>query len=163
MLDIMALAFWSDATRVTSFMFGNSVSGRNFSFLPGVHGSHHQISHHQNLAGEMEQYQKINQWHVAQYAYFLEKLKSIPDGETNLLDNAMIMLCSGMRDGNAHSPHNLPVVVAGKGGGKLKTGQNLLFKKETPLSNLYLSMARVLDMRLSHFADSTGELSEIYA
>jgi hypothetical protein len=163
MLDIQALAFWSDATRVTSFMFGNSVSGRNFSFLPGVQGSHHQISHHQNNPGEMEQYQKINQWHVAQVAYFLEKLKSIPDGEGNLLDNSIVMFTSGMRDGNAHSPYNLPVLVAGKAGGKLKTGQNLQFKKETPLSNLYLSLARVLDMRLSHFADSTGEMSEIYA
>jgi hypothetical protein len=111
----------------------------------------------------MEQYQKINQWHVAQVAYFLEKLKSIPDGEGNLLDNSIVMFTSGMRDGNAHSPYNLPVLVAGKAGGKLKTGQNLQFKKETPLSNLYLSLARVLDMRLSHFADSTGEMSEIYA
>jgi hypothetical protein len=163
MLDIMALAFWSDATRVTSFMFGNSVSGRNFSFLPGVQGSHHQLSHHQNHADQLEQYQKINQWHIAQYAYFLEKLKSIPDGDGTLLDNSMIMFCSGLRDGNSHSPFNLPIVLGGKGGGGLKTGQNLLFKKETPLSNLYLSMARVLDMRLSHFADSTGELSEIHA
>jgi hypothetical protein len=163
MLDIMVLAFWSDATRVTSFMFGNSVSGRNFSFLPGVYGGHHQISHHQGHADQLEQYQKINQWHVAQYAYFLEKLKSIPDGDGTLLDNSMIMFCSGLRDGNSHSPFNLPILLGGKGGGGLKTGQNLLFKKETPLSNLYLSMARVLDMRLSHFADSTGELSEIHA
>jgi hypothetical protein len=163
MLDIIALAFWSDATRVTTFMFGNAASNRNFSFLPGVQGSHHQISHHQNNAGELEQYRKINEFYVAQLAYFLEKLKSIPDGETNLLDNSMIMFTSGLRDGNSHSPYNLPVIVAGKAGGKLKTGQNLQFQKETPLSNLYLSMARVLDMRLSHFADSTGELCEIYA
>jgi hypothetical protein len=163
MLDIIALAFWSDATRVTTFMLGNSVSNRNFSFLPGVQGSHHQLSHHQNNAAEMEQYRKINEYFVAQYAYFLDKLKSIPDGESNLLDNSMILFCSGLRDGNTHSPYNLPVIVGGKGGGRLKTGQNLAFKKETPLSNLYLSMARVLDMRLSRFADSTGELSEIYA
>lgn len=163
MLDIMALAFWSDATRVTTFMLGNSVSNRNFSFLPGVQGSHHQLSHHQNNAGEMEQYRKINEYFVAQYAYFLAKLKSIPDGEGTLLDNSMIMFCSGLRDGNTHSPYNLPVIVGGKGGGRLKTGQNLQFKKETPLSNLYLSLARVLDMRLSRFADSTGELSQIYA
>ncbi len=163
MLDIMALAFWSDATRVTTFMFGNAASGRNFSFLPGVQGSHHQISHHQNHAGPLEEYRKINEFYVAQYAYFLERLKCIPDGDGNLLDNSMVMFCSGLRDGNSHSPYNLPVVVGGKGGGVLKTGQNLQFKKETPLSNLYLSMARVMDMRLSEFADSTGELCEIYA
>jgi hypothetical protein len=163
MLDIMTLAFWSDATRVTSFMFGNAASGRNFSFLPGVQGSHHQISHHQNNAGELEQYRKINEWYVGQLAYFLERLKSIPDGESNLLDNSIIMFTSGLRDGNSHSSKNIPVIIAGKGGGKLKTGQNLKFKEETPLANLYLSLARVMNMRLSSFADSTGELSDIYA
>ncbi|WP_026462970.1 DUF1552 domain-containing protein [Adhaeribacter aquaticus] len=163
MLDIQALAFQSDATRVSSFMFGNAASNRNFSFIPGVQGSHHQISHHQNNAGEMEQYRKINEFYVTQLAYYLEKLKSIPDGESNLLDNSVVMFTSGLRDGNSHSSKNIPVIVAGKAGGKLKTGQNLQFKPETPLSNLYLSLARVLDVRLSKFADSTGELSEIYA
>jgi hypothetical protein len=163
MLDIMALAFWSDATRVITYMFGNAASGRNFSFLPGVAGSHHQISHHQKLPGALEEYRKINEYYVAQYAYFLEKLKCIPDGESNLLDNSMVLFCSGLRDGNSHSPRNLPVVVGGKAGGALKTGQNLQFPKETPLANLYLSMAHVMDMRLSEFADSTGELCEIYA
>jgi len=163
MLDIMALAFWSDATRVITFMFGNAASGRNFSFLPGVQGSHHQISHHQNLAGALEEYRKINEYYVAQYAYFLEKLRCIPDGESNLLDNSMVMFTSGLRDGNSHSPRNLPVIVAGKAGGKLKTGQNLEFPKETPLANLYLSMAHMMDMKLPEFADSTGELCDLYA
>lgn len=163
MLDIMALAFWSDATRVISYMFGNAASGRNFSFLPGVQGSHHQISHHQNLPGALEEYRKINEYYVSLYAYFLEKLRCIPDGESNLLDNSMILFTSGLRDGNSHSPRNLPVIVGGRAGGKLKTGQNLQFPKETPLANLYLSMAHVMDMRMSDFADSTGELCEVYA
>jgi len=163
MLDIMALAFQSDATRVITYMFGNAASGRNFSFLPGVQGSHHQISHHQNLPGALEEYRKINEYYVAQYAYFLEKLRCIPDGDGNLLDNSMVLFCSGLRDGNSHNPRNLPIIVGGKAGGKLKTGQNLEFPKETPLSNLYLSMAHVMDMNLSKFADSTGELCEIYA
>lgn len=163
MLDIMTLAFWSDATRVITFMFGNAASGRNFSFIPGVQGSHHQISHHQNLAGALEEYRKINEYYVAQYAYFLERLRCIPDGDSNLLDNSMVMFCSGLRDGNSHSSRNLPVIVAGKGGGKLKTGQNLQFPKETPLANLYLSMAHMMDMRMPEFADSTGELCDLYA
>lgn len=163
MLDIMALAFWSDATRVITYMFGNAASGRNFSFIPGVNGSHHQISHHQNLPGALEEYRKINEYYVAQYAYFLEKLRCIPDGDGNLLDNSMVMFCSGLRDGNSHSPRNLPIIVGGKAGGKLKTGQNLQFPKETPLANLYLSMAHMMDMKLPEFADSTGELCEIYA
>lgn len=163
MLDIMVLAFWSDASRVCTFMFGNSASNRNFSFIPGVHGSHHQLSHHQNHEGPMEEYRKINEYYVAQYGYFLERLKSIPEGDGNLLDNSVAMFASGLRDGNAHSPYNLPILVGGKGGGALKTGQNIQFKKETPLTNLYLSIARVMDMPLECFADSTGELCEIYA
>src|SRR5690606_27649271 len=111
-----------------------------------VKGSHHQISHHSHNAGQLEQYTLINQWHVAQYAYLLEKLRSIPEGDSNLLDKSMIMFCSGLRDGNSHSPYNLPVLLGGKGGGALKTRRNLQFQKESPLSNIYLSMARILDM-----------------
>jgi hypothetical protein len=163
MMDIMALALWSDATRVTSFMFGNSVSNRNFSFLPGVSGSHHQLSHHQNDTKNMEQYALINTWHMEQYAYFLEKLKSIKEGDQTLLDNSMVMMGSGLRDGNRHSPRNLPIVLAGKGGGSVKTGKNLLYKEETPLANLYLTMLHVLDIPVDCFADSTDELCEIYS
>ena len=163
MLDIMALAFWSDATRVGTYMFGNELSNRNFSFLEGVHGGHHQISHHGNNENTLEQYRIINEWHVTQYAYFLQRLKDLAEGDESLLDNSMIMLCSGLRDGNTHSPYNLPVVLGGKGGGKLKTGQNVHLRKDTPLSNLYLSMAGILDMPLKSFADSTGELYEIHA
>lgn len=163
MLDIMALAFWTDATRVGTYMFGNELSNRNFSFLEGVHGGHHQISHHGNNPGTLEQYTKINQWHVSQYAYFLNRLNGLKEGESNVLDNSLIMLCSGLRDGNVHSPNNLPIILAGKGGGALKTGQNINLKTETPLSNLYLSIARILDMPLKSFADSTGEIYDIYA
>ncbi|MEQ6118609.1 DUF1552 domain-containing protein [Reichenbachiella sp. MALMAid0571] len=162
MLDIMALAFWSDASRVSTFMFGNSVSGRNFSFLDGVSGGHHSISHHMNHPDKMEEYLKINIWHIEQYAYFLDKLKSIKEGDGNLLDNSMIMFASGLRDGNRHSPYNLPVLVAGKGGGKLKTGQNLQFNKNTPLANLYLSMLQSMNFDVNSFGDSTGILSEIH-
>src|SRR5690606_30271698 len=81
MMDIMALAFWSDASRVSTFMFGNSVSNRNFSFLDGVSGSHHSISHHMDDAARMEEYARITTWHVAQYAYLLEKLKNIKEGD----------------------------------------------------------------------------------
>ena len=162
MLDIMALAFWSDASRVATFMFGNSVSNRNFSFLEGVEGSHHQVSHHKDDPKQLAQYEIINRWHIEQYAYFLEKLKSLPEGDSNLLDHSMIMFASGLRDGNRHAPQNLPIVLAGRGGGFLKPGQNLRFREETPLSNLYLSMLRVLDVPIECFADSTGELCEMY-
>ncbi len=163
MLDIMALAFWSDASRVSSFMFGNSVSNRNFTFLDGVSGNHHSISHHMDKQDLLEEYIRITAWHVEQYAYFLDKLRNIKEGDRTLLDNSMILFASDLRDGNRHSPRNLPLVLAGKGGGKIKPGQNLAFDKETPLANLYLTMLHALNIEHDRFADSTKPLSEIQA
>ena len=158
MLDIMALGFWTDSTRVSTFMFGNSVSGRNFSFLDGVKGGHHQISHHENDAAKLEEYKRINAWHVAQYAYFLERLRSLKEGAGNVLDNSMILFGAGMRDGNAHSPRNLPIILAGKAGGTLATGRHLTYEKNTPLCNLYVGMLNRIGAPVDRFADSTGEL-----
>ena len=158
MLDIMALAFWTDSTRVSTFMFGNSVSGRNFSFLDGVKGGHHQISHHENDPAKLEEYKRINAWHVAQYAYFLERLRSLKEGDANVLDNSMILFGAGMRDGNAHSPRNLPIILAGKAGGSLATGRHLAYEKNTPLCNLYVGMLNRMGAPVERFADSTGEL-----
>jgi hypothetical protein len=158
MLDIMVLAFWTDSTRVATFMFGNEVSGKNFSFLPGVSGGHHHISHHENDKAKLEEYQKINIWHLQQYAYLLERMKSVKEGNGTLLDNSMVLFGSGMKDGNAHSPHNLPIVLAGKGGGTLATGRHLVYEKKTPLCNLYRSMLTRMGTPVSTFGDSTGEL-----
>lgn len=159
MLDMMVLAFWTDSTRVSTFMFGNAVSTKNFSFLDGVSGAYHQISHHAEDKGKLEEYRKINVWHMEQYAYMLEKMKSIREGERTLLDNSMILFGAGMRDGNAHSPHNLPLVLAGQGGGSLATGRHLVYEKNTPLSNLYLAMLKRMEAPVAKFADSTSELA----
>ena len=161
MLDIMALAFWTDSTRVSTFMFGNAVSGKNFSFLKGVHGGHHEISHHEKKEENLEQYKLINLWHVEQYAYLLEKLRSIKEGEGTLLDNSMIVLGAGMHDGNAHDPHNLPIVLGGRGGGTITTGRHLLYEKNTPLCNLWKSMLVRVGAPIERLADSTGELADL--
>ncbi|HUR46273.1 MAG TPA: DUF1552 domain-containing protein [Candidatus Saccharimonadales bacterium] len=158
MMDIMVLAFWTDSTRISTFMFGNAVSGHSFSFVEGVKGSHHEISHHEKTAEKLEQYKRINAWHVQQYAYMLERMRSIKEGEGTLLDNSMVLLGAGMRDGNAHDPHNLPLVLAGRGGGTLATGRHLVFPKKTPLCNLYRSMLTRIGAPVDQFADSTGEL-----
>ncbi len=163
MLDIIVLAFWSDATRVASFLFGNEVSNRNFSFLDGVSGNHHAISHHKSDPRQLAQYEIINRWHVEQYAYLIDRMKSIREGDGTLLDNSMILFGSGLRDGDRHSPKNIPIVVAGQGGGKLKTGRHLAFEPNTPLANLYLGMMNTMGVEASQFGDSTRELSEIYA
>lgn len=159
LLDIIVLAFWTDSTRVATFMFGNEVSGKNFSFLPGVSGGHHQISHHENDKTKLEQYQKINVWHLEQYAYLLGRLKSIREGDGTLLDNSMILFGSGMRDGNAHSPYNLPILLGGRGGGTLATGRHLVYDKKTPLCNLYRALLPRLGAPVASFGDSSGELA----
>lgn len=163
MYDIMALALWSDATRVLSFMYGNSVSNRNFSFLDGVNGAHHSLSHHMNHEGNLEEYDRITKWHLEQYGYFCEKLKSIKEGDGNLLDNSLVMFSSGLRDGNRHSPYDLPIIVAGKGGGKIKSGQNLIFEDNTPLANLYTTWLQTVGINTTKFADSNRTLHEILA
>ena len=158
MLDLMVLAFWSDSTRIATFMFGNAVSPRNFSFLPGVRGGHHEISHHKNDQANLEQYQKINQWHVEQYAYMLTKMKQVKEGEGTLLDNSMVLFGSGMSDGNSHNPRNLPLLLAGQGGGTFATGRHLTYEKKTPLCNLYAAMLERVGAPVERFGDGTGKL-----
>jgi hypothetical protein len=158
MLDILALAFWTDSTRVGTFMFGNSVSGRDFTFLDGVQGGFHEISHHENKAEKLEMYVRINRWHQEQLAYFLDRLKGIREGEGTLLDHTLVLSGAGMRDGNAHSPVNLPLVVAGGGGGTLAGGRHLVYPEKTPMANLHLAILRRAGVDVDRFADSTGEL-----
>jgi len=159
MLDLMVLGFWTDSTRVSTFMFGNAVSPRNFSFLDGVSGGFHEISHHKNDPEKMAQYQRINTWHYEQFAYMLGKMRAIREGGRTLLDNSMLLFGAGMHDGNAHDPHKLPIVVAGRGGGTLATGRALAYENNTPLTNLYVSMLRRMGTPVEKFADSTGELA----
>ena len=158
MLDLMVLAFQADITRISTFMMGNSVSNINFSFLDGVSDGFHSLSHHENKEEKLAQYQRIGQWHVEQLAYFLGRLRECSEGESNLLDNSMILFGSDLSDGNAHSPHNLPVVVAGRAGGRLDCGQHLQFEKDTPLANLYIAMLDAFGTPVEKFADSTQTL-----
>jgi len=163
MMDLMVLAFQTDSTRIQSFMFANDVSGRNFSFVDGVHAGHHELSHHENKEEKIEQYKRINRWHTAQYAYLLERLKAIPEGEGNLLDNSMILFGSSISDGNRHDPNNLPILVAGKAGGAFKTGQHIASEKNTPLCNLYHTMLGGMGVEVEAFGDSTGVMKDVLA
>ncbi len=158
MLDIIALGFWTDNTRVATFMFGNEVSGRNFSFVQGVSGGHHQISHHENDKSKMAEYQRINLWHIQQYAYLLERLKSMKEGERTVLENSVVLFGGGMRDGNAHSPNNLPLVLGGSAGKRFATGRHLVYQKDTPLCSLYHAILGAFDIPIVKFGDSTSDL-----
>lgn len=159
MLDLMVLAFRTDSTRISTFMFANDVSGKNFSALiPGVRGGHHEYSHHQNKPEKYEPYSKINRWHAEQLAYFLGKLKSVKEGDRTLLDNSMILFGSSLSDGNRHDPSNLPIILAGRAGGKLNTGRYVACPKKTPLCNLYVSMLDQMGTPVEAFGDSNGAL-----
>jgi hypothetical protein len=158
MLDLLVLAFQTNTTRVCSMMLGNGVSSQSFHFLEGVTGGHHELSHHQNDPRKIAQYQKINQWYVQQFATFVQKLHSVQESDHSLLDRCMIVFGSGMSDGNAHDPDNLPILLAG-GANLIPVGRHLEFQQgSTPLCNLYLSMLQKLGVAADSFGDSTGKL-----
>jgi len=161
MLDLMVIAFQTDSTRVASMMFANDVSGRNFSFVEGVSGGHHELSHHENNQAKIAQYERINRWHVEQFVGMLKKMKAIQEGESTLLDNSMILFGSSISDGNRHDPDNLPILLGGRAGGTLESGQHIAAKGNVPLCNLYLSMLDRMGVEVEQFGDSTGRLAGV--
>jgi uncharacterized protein DUF1552 len=163
MLDLMVLAFWTDTTRNLTFMFANDVSSRSFSFLDGVTENHHNSSHHESKPNKIESYKIITRWHIEQYVYLLQRLQGIAEGERTLLDNALILCGSSLSDGNQHSPNNLPILLGGKGGGRIHSGQHLAFASNTPLCNLYVSMLECQGIQVPRFGDSTEPLKDVLA
>jgi len=161
MLDLMVEAFRTGSTRVASFMFGNAVSNRDFSFLEGVKGGHHHYSHHENKPEKKRPYQLINRWHVAAFTRFCSKLRAIKEGEHDALENSMVLFASGLGDGNRHSPRNLPVLLGGGGGGRLVSGRRLRMPKNSPLCNLHLTLLRCMEVEAQRFGDGDRVLDEL--
>ncbi len=126
-------------------------------------GSHHSLSHHEKEADKLRQYQLINRWHMEQYAYLLRKLQSMKEGDSNVLHQSMVLIGGGIRDGNKHDPHNLPLVLGGRGGGRIATGQHLVYSPDSPLANLYVSMLEAFGAPVERFADSTGPAEGVLA
>ena len=157
MYDIMALAFQTDTTRISTFMVGNAGSNRSYKMV-GVSSGHHSLSHHRHDEKKIEDITKIDTFLVKQFAYFLEKLKSIKEGDRTLLDNSLILYGSGISDGNRHTHHDLPIILAGSGGRQFKTGQLRDYPQEIPLNNLFLSMSHMAGAKLEKLGDSTGPL-----
>jgi hypothetical protein len=156
--DLLVLAFQCDLTRIITFVFANDGSNRSYRTV-GVSDGHHDLSHHGGDSAKQEKIQKINQFHTSQLAFMLQKLKAIPEGDGTLLDHCMIVYGSGISDGNAHSHDDLPILVAGKANGTIKTGRHLRLPKETPLTNLYVSMLDRIGAKVDGFGDSTGRLA----
>lgn len=159
MLDIMTLAFQTDSTRIATFMIAHDGSNRPYP-QAGVNNGHHHVSHHRNQEKSLSQLTLIDKWHVQQLAYFLDKLKAVKEGEGNLLDNSMVLFGAGISDPNSHSHANLPTVLAGRGAGSLTPGRHLKVDN-VPMSNLYLSMLKRMNVTSEAFGDSTGLLEAI--
>ena len=158
MLDLVALAFETDTTRVVTFLMANEVSGRPFPFVEGCSGGFHDYSHHENKPEKQEPYKKINRWHVAQFASLLDRLAQRQEGEGSLLDASMLVLASAMSDGNAHDPHDLPVLLAGRGGRTIDQGRLVASKRDTPLCSLWLAMLRRMGVHADRFGDADRPL-----
>jgi hypothetical protein len=160
MADLTVLAFQTDSTRVSSFLFAHDGSNRSFNEV-GVSDGHHNLSHHQKKAENLEKIAKIDEFYVSQFAYLLKRMRETKDGTGSLLDNSMVVYCSGLSDGDRHGHDNLPVILAGRGGGLLNPGRCLDAAEHTPMTNLYVRMLNLMGVREERFGDSTGILSSI--
>jgi len=157
MMDMLVLAFQTDSTRVASLMLANEGSNRAYRNI-GISRGHHELSHHQNNTENYRQIREINRFHVRQFAYLLNKLRSIPEGDGTMLDNSMLLYGGGLADGNAHEHGNLPLVMAGRAGGTILPGRHARYAAETPMCNLFVSMLERVGAPVSSFGDSTGAL-----
>lgn len=162
LFDLQALAFQTDTTRISSFILAHDGSNRPYPWI-GVSEGHHDLSHHGNEEEKKAKIARINRFHTEQFAYFLGRLKATPEGEGTLLDNCLIVYGGAISDGNRHNHDDLPVILAGRGGGTLETGRHVRYSRNTPMANLFLSL---LDRAgagegIERFGDSSGRLERI--
>ena len=158
MCDLMVIAFQTDLTRVVTLPFANDGSNRSYKSIDVSEG-HHELSHHQRNEEKQAKLKKINTFHIEQFAYLVGKLKGVKESDgSTLLDNSMIVYGSGIGDGDRHNHDDLPILLAGKGGGTITGGRHMTFSKDTPLMNLYLAMFERMGAPTARFGDSTGVL-----
>ena len=157
MTDMITVAFQADLTRVLTFLVTREGTSRAYREL-GIPDGHHPLTHHRNDPEMMEKVCRINEYHVQQLAKWFLKLQSIKEGDSNILDNSMIVYGAGLADGNRHSHEDLPTLIAGRGGKFFKPGRRILYRKETPMSNLFMTMMDRMDVKVDHFGDASGRL-----
>jgi hypothetical protein len=160
MMDMMTLAMQTDSTRIISFMFTNAGSNRSYAEIDVSEG-HHELSHHGKSEHKQAQIAKINRYHVDRFNYFLTRLRQVHEGTGTLLDNSMIVYGSGISDGDRHNHDDLPIILAGAAGGRIKTGRHIRYKNGTPLCNLYLWMMRQMGATADSFGDSTAVIDKL--
>jgi hypothetical protein len=161
MYDLMALAFQTDSTRVVSFAVAPEGSNRPFLDL-GISEGHHYLTHHAGNQEKILKVAKIERWYMERFARFLRRLREMKDADgTSVLDNSMIVYASGIGDGNRHNHDELPVVLAGGGGGTLNPGRHVKLPQPTPMTNLYVAMLERMGVSAERVGDSTGSLEDV--
>jgi hypothetical protein len=158
LMDLQVIAFQSDITRVSTLMFSRELSNAVFPETT-IRDPFHNLSHHSNDRGNMDRLAQLNTYHMTKFAYFVDKLKTTPDGDGTLLDHALVLYGSSLSDGNQHNFSPLPIVLAGGASGQLRGGRHLVFPKDTHMSNLLLALLDKLGTKQETFGDSTGMLA----
>jgi hypothetical protein len=161
MADMLVLAFQTDSTRISTFLMAHDGSNRSFNEI-GVSEGHHYLSHHQSDLAKMDKIAKIDLFYARQFAYFLQRMRDTKDVDgKSLLHNSTVVYCSGLSDGNRHQHRDLPVIVAGRGGGAWNPGRHINLGSDTPMTNLYVRLLNQFGAKTDRFGDSTGELATI--
>jgi Protein of unknown function (DUF1552) len=158
MTDMITVAFQADLTRVVTFLVTHEGTSRAYREI-GIADGHHPLTHHRNQVELMDKVARINLYHVEQFAKWVGRLKNTQDGDGSIVDNSMIVYGAGLADGNAHIHADLPTVIVGRAGGYIKSGRRIVYRKETPMCNLFLTMMDRMGLRMEQFGDSTGHLN----
>jgi hypothetical protein len=157
MTAMMTIAFQADLTRVMTFLVTHEGTSRAYREI-GISDGHHPLTHHQGRMELLDKVTQINCYHLQQFAGWVEKLKTTKEGNGSLLDNCMIVYGAGLSDGNRHLHEDLPTLIAGRGAGTIKSGRRIVYRRETPMCNLFLSMMDRMGVHLEHFGDATGKI-----
>lgn len=158
MTDMMMVAFKTDTTRISTIMIGREGSTRAYPEI-GIADGHHPLTHHMGNMTMLDKVAQINALHVKLFAEFLVRMKNEKEGDSNLLDQSMIVYGSGIADGNIHTHDQLPTILAGRGGNSITPGRHLVYQRETPICNLFASIVERMGVRPEHLGDSTGTLA----
>jgi hypothetical protein len=161
MFDLQVLAFQGDVTRVITFQLARETSNRTYPEI-GVPEPHHPLTHHGNDPAKIEKVARINRFHVSLFAEFLAKMRATREGNGTLLDHSLLLYGSGMGNPNQHDHDNLPILVAGGAAGRMRGGRHIRFAQPTPLANLHLTLLDKVGVRLDSFADSRGQVDELF-
>jgi hypothetical protein len=158
--DLMVLAFQTDTTRICTYIFADEGSNRSYKNL-NIGEGHHELSHHGRNKDKLESLRKINHFHMQNFAYILEKMRSTKEGDGTLLDHSMIVYGSGISDGDRHNHNDLPVILAGRGNGTLTPGRHMKYKDGTPMANLHLALLDRLGCKVEKLGDSNGRVDQL--